>query len=49
MICEFCGGETIKKKVRKLHWFQLKLYVVDDVEAEVWASPCLVESQLRRN
>lgn len=35
MICEFCGGETIRKKVRKTHWFQRKLYIVDDVEAEV--------------
>ena len=35
MICEFCGGETINKKVRKIHWFQRKLYIVDDVEAEV--------------
>lgn len=35
MICEFCGGETISKKVRKIHWFQRKLYIVDDVEAEV--------------
>jgi YgiT-type zinc finger domain-containing protein len=34
MICQFCGGETIKKKTRKLHWFQRKLYVVEDVEAE---------------
>lgn len=35
MICEFCGGETVKKKVRKIHWFRQKLYIVDDVEAEV--------------
>jgi len=35
MICEFCGGETISKKVRKIHWFQGKLYIVDDVDAEV--------------
>ena len=35
MICEFCGGETIKKKARKIHWFQRKLYIVDDVEAEI--------------
>ena len=35
MICEFCGGETISKKVRKIHWFQRKLYIVDDVETEV--------------
>ena len=35
MVCEFCSGETISKKVRKIHWFQRKLYIVDDVEAEV--------------
>ncbi|MBC8448444.1 MAG: YgiT-type zinc finger protein [Chloroflexi bacterium] len=35
MICEFCGGETVSKKVRKIHWFRRKLYIVDDVEAEV--------------
>jgi len=35
MICEFCGGETIKRKVRKVHWFQNRLYIIDDVEAEV--------------
>ena len=35
MICEFCGGHTIRKKVRKSHWLRQQLYVVDDVEAEV--------------
>jgi YgiT-type zinc finger domain-containing protein len=35
MICEFCGGETVSRKVRKIHWFQRKLYIVNDVEAEV--------------
>ena len=35
MICEFCGGETVSKKGRKIHWFQHKLYIIDDVEAEV--------------
>jgi YgiT-type zinc finger domain-containing protein len=35
MLCEFCGGETVNKKVRKIHWFQERLYIVDDVEAEV--------------
>ena len=35
MICEFCGGETVGKKVRKIHWFQGKLYIVDDVDAQV--------------
>ncbi len=35
MICEFCGGKTVSKKVSKIHWFQGKLYIVDDVQAEV--------------
>jgi len=35
MNCEFCGGKTIKKKVRKVHWFEQQLYIVDDVETEV--------------
>jgi YgiT-type zinc finger domain-containing protein len=35
MTCEYCGGQTIKKKVSKIHWFQGKLYIVDDVQAEV--------------
>jgi len=35
MICEFCGGKTRSKKVRKIHWLRGKLYIVDDVKAEV--------------
>ncbi len=35
MICEFCSGETVKKRVRKIHWFQKKLYIIDDVPAKV--------------
>lgn len=35
MICEFCGGETRKKKVKKQHWLRNRLYVVENVEAEV--------------
>lgn len=35
MICEFCGGETIKKKVKRQHWLHGRLYIVEDVEAEV--------------
>ena len=37
MKCEFCNSETIAKKVRKQHWFQGKLYIVENVEAEVCA------------
>ena len=35
MICEFCGGSTIKKKVKRSHWLRGKLYIVENVEAEV--------------
>jgi len=35
MICEFCTGKTSKKKVRKQHWLRGKLYLVENVEAEV--------------
>lgn len=35
MICEFCGGQTVKKKVKKQHWLHGKLYLVENVEAEV--------------
>jgi len=35
MQCEFCGGVTRPKKVKRSHWFQQQLYIVEDVEAEV--------------
>jgi YgiT-type zinc finger domain-containing protein len=35
MICEFCGGQTIKKNVRKHHWLNGQLYIIENVEAEV--------------
>ncbi len=35
MICEFCGGKTKKRKVRRQHWLKGRLYIVEDVEAEV--------------
>jgi YgiT-type zinc finger domain-containing protein len=37
MICEFCGGQTAKKKVKRQHWLHKKLYIVENVEAEVCA------------
>ncbi len=37
MICEFCSGETQKKKVKKQHWLRGELYIVENVEAEVCA------------
>lgn len=35
MICEFCGGKTAKKKVKRQHWLHGKLYLIENVEAEV--------------
>jgi YgiT-type zinc finger domain-containing protein len=35
MICEFCGGATRKKNVKRQHWMNKKLYIVEEVEAEV--------------
>jgi len=35
MKCEFCNGETTTKKVRKQHWLGGKLYIVENVDAEV--------------
>ena len=35
MICEFCGGTAAKKTVKKQHWLKGKLYIVENVEAEV--------------
>ncbi len=35
MICEFCKGQTLKKKIKKHHWLRGKLYIVENVEAEV--------------
>jgi YgiT-type zinc finger domain-containing protein len=37
MKCEFCAGETTPRKVRKQHWLKGKLYIVENVEAEVCA------------
>jgi YgiT-type zinc finger domain-containing protein len=35
MKCQFCNSETHLKKVRKQHWFQGKLYIVENVDAQV--------------
>ncbi len=35
MICEFCENNTIKTRVRRQHWLNGKLYIVENVEAEV--------------
>ena len=35
MICEFCGGTTELRRVKKQHWLDGKLYFVENVEAEI--------------
>ena len=35
MICEFCEGQTVSKKVKRQHWLDGKLYIVENVSAEV--------------
>ncbi len=35
MKCEYCNSDTKHKKVRKQHWFNGRLYIVENVEAEV--------------
>ncbi len=35
MICEFCGGSTRAKNVKRQHWLNKKLYIVENVRAEV--------------
>ncbi len=35
MKCEFCDGETSVRKVRKQHWHRGKLYLIENVDAEV--------------
>lgn len=37
MMCEFCDNETRAKRVKKHHWFEGKLYIVENVEAQVCA------------
>jgi len=35
MKCESCAGEAISRRVRKQHWHKGKLYIIENVEAEV--------------
>ncbi|MGH8500104.1 MAG: YgiT-type zinc finger protein [Methylococcales bacterium] len=35
MICEFCGGNTKSKAVKRQHWLNKRLYIVENVQAEV--------------
>ena len=35
LVCEFCGGQTVQRRITKQHWFHKQLYVIEDVLAEV--------------
>ncbi len=35
MNCEFCDGATSPRKVKRQHWLRGKLYIVENVAAEV--------------
>lgn len=35
MTCEFCSGKTRTKRVKRQHWLQGKLYIIENVKAEV--------------
>ncbi len=35
MECEFCGSRTTPKRVRKQHWNNGRMYIVENVAAEV--------------
>ena len=35
MTCEFCGGQTVSKRVTKHHRLDGKLYVVQNVKTQV--------------
>ncbi len=35
MKCEFCDADTAPRTVRKQHWHNGRLYIVENVEAEV--------------
>ena len=35
MICEFCGGQTAIKEVKRQHWLNKKLYLIENAPAEV--------------
>ena len=35
MKCEFCGGETKLKRVKRQHWLNRQLFIVENVEAQV--------------
>ena len=36
MKCEFCGEDTRLKKVKRQHWLYGRLYIIENIEAEVY-------------
>lgn len=37
MKCEFCNGQTRQKRVKRQHWLNGALYIVENVSVEVCA------------
>jgi YgiT-type zinc finger domain-containing protein len=35
MTCDYCRGKTIRRLVKKQHWHEGRLYVVENVPAEM--------------
>jgi len=35
MLCAFCEGQTVPRKVTAQHWLNGRLYIVENVDAEV--------------
>lgn len=35
MECEFCGGKTKPKRVKRQHWLNGRLYIIENMAAEV--------------
>jgi YgiT-type zinc finger domain-containing protein len=35
MKCDFCDGETHPQRVKKQHWLRGRLYLLENVEADV--------------
>jgi YgiT-type zinc finger domain-containing protein len=35
MICDFCRGRTTMRKVTKHHWLKNRLYIIENVPAQV--------------
>jgi len=35
MVCDYCQGKTVRRRVKKHHWRDSRLYVIENVPAEV--------------